>query len=70
MFYDTPAMKNPSWKQINCPDRLVFNRDTVHEFHYLLCTKMSFRQNAKKACECEKCGVKEICIYHLLECKA
>jgi hypothetical protein len=70
MFYDTPAMKDPSWKQINCKDRHMFTRHSVHGFHYLLCADKSFHQSAKKDCECEKCGDKEIGVYHLLECQA
>ena len=70
MFYDTPAMQNPSWKQMNCADRHMFTRHSVHGFHYLLCTNKSFHQSATKDCECEKCGVKEIGVYHLLECQA
>lgn len=69
MFYDTPAMQNPSWKQINCEDRHMFTRHAVHGFHYLLCTDKSFHHSAKEECECEKCGEK-IGLYHLLECPA
>jgi hypothetical protein len=48
----------------------MFTRHSVHGFHYLLCTDKSFHQSAKNDCECEKCGDKEIGVYHLLECKA
>jgi hypothetical protein len=63
MFYDTPAMKNPGWKQINFPDRHMFTRHCPWISLFTICTDKSFHQSAKKECECEKCGVKEIGLY-------
>jgi hypothetical protein len=48
----------------------MFTRHSVHGFHYLLCADKSFHHSAKKDCECEKCGDKEIGAYHHLECQA
>jgi hypothetical protein len=49
LFYETPAMKDPSWKLINCKDRQMFTRHSVHGFHYLLAV---YRQ--KFSSECKK----------------
>jgi hypothetical protein len=46
----------------------MFTRHSVDGFHYLPCTDKSFHRSAKK--DSEKCGVKEIGLYHLLECQA
>jgi Reverse transcriptase (RNA-dependent DNA polymerase) len=67
-FYETPAMLDPSWKEINCKDRHLFTRYACHGFHYLLCKNKSYHWCAKDNCECEKCGEK-IGLYHLFECK-
>ena len=55
LLYKTLAMKDPIWKQINCKDRQMLTRHSVHGFHYLLCTDKSFHQSEKKDCNCEKC---------------
>lgn len=48
MIYDTLAMQNPIWKQINCKDRHYVQRKRW--------TNKSFQNSAKEDCECEKCG--------------
>jgi hypothetical protein len=66
-FFETPAMTNPCWKNVNFEKRHAFTRYSCHGFHHLLCNNPNFHAIALDNCECKFCNEK-IGQYHLFNC--
>ena len=67
-FYYTPAMQSKFWQALNFPNRHIFTRFSVHGFHHLFCTKLSFHE-CDLNCMCKFCN--SACgLYHYFRCSS
>src|SRR5690606_22826929 len=66
-FYSTPAMTTSEWKNAEFKLRHCLTRHACHGFHYKICAKTGYHQEAFQDCRCKLCDA-AIGTYHLLDC--